>query len=409
MWIALGALPGIEKRDLSSLRFCGSGGAPLPVEVAQRFERLTGYSTPRRMGHDRNSARRHQPSAKGPGAPRLDRPAAAGHRDATSSRSTIRAACSAFGEIGEMRIKGPNVFQGYWNRPEETAAAFVDGFFLTGDIGYMDEDGYLFLVDRKKDMIISGGFNVYPQMMEQAIYEHPDVEEVMVIGVPDAYRGEAGKAFMRMRASAPLLTIEALQAFLADKIGRHEMPTELEIRPLPAAHADRKTVEERARRGREAEARENDLSRRQPMREAVIVSTARTPIGKAYRGAFNMTHGATLGGHVIKHAVERAKIDPAEVEDVIMGCALPERATGQNIARQAALRAGLPVTTGRHDRQPFLLLGPANDCARSAADHDGRSLGARRGRAREHQPRPGRQVSECPRSLAHGAQAAKST
>ena len=82
------------------------------------------------------------------------------------------------------------------------------------------------------------------------------------------------------------------------------------------------------------------------MREAVIVSTARTPIGKAYRGAFNMTHGATLGGHVIKHAVERAKIDPAEIEDVIMGCALPERATGQNIARQAALRAGLPVTTG---------------------------------------------------------------
>jgi acetyl-CoA C-acetyltransferase len=81
------------------------------------------------------------------------------------------------------------------------------------------------------------------------------------------------------------------------------------------------------------------------MREAVIVSTARTPIGKAYRGAFNMTHGATLGGHVIRHAVERAKIDPAEVEDVIMGCALPERATGQNIARQAALRAGLPVTT----------------------------------------------------------------
>jgi acetyl-CoA C-acetyltransferase len=82
------------------------------------------------------------------------------------------------------------------------------------------------------------------------------------------------------------------------------------------------------------------------MREAVIVSTARTPIGKAYRGAFNMTHGATLGGHVVRHAVERAKIDPAEVEDVIMGCALPERATGQNIARQAALRAGLPVTTG---------------------------------------------------------------
>jgi acetyl-CoA C-acetyltransferase len=80
------------------------------------------------------------------------------------------------------------------------------------------------------------------------------------------------------------------------------------------------------------------------MQQAVIVSTARTPIGKAYRGAFNMTHGATLGGHVVKHAVERAKVDPAEVEDVIMGCAMPERATGQNIARQSAIRAGLPVT-----------------------------------------------------------------
>jgi len=82
------------------------------------------------------------------------------------------------------------------------------------------------------------------------------------------------------------------------------------------------------------------------MRDAVIVSTARTPIGRAYRGAFNMTHGAELGGHVIKHAVARAKIDPGEVEDVIMGCGLPERATGGNIARQAAIRAGLPVTTG---------------------------------------------------------------
>ncbi len=82
------------------------------------------------------------------------------------------------------------------------------------------------------------------------------------------------------------------------------------------------------------------------MPDAVIVSTARTPIGKAYRGAFNMTHGATLGGHVVKHAVERAKIDPKEVEDVILGCAMPERATGQNIARLAALRAGLPVTVG---------------------------------------------------------------
>ena len=104
------------------------------------------------------------------------------------------------GETGELRVKGPNVTRGYWNRPQESAASFADGYFLTGDIGYMDEDGYFFIVDRKKDMILSGGFNVYPQMIEQAIYEHPAVNEVLVVGVPDSYRGESAKALSRLRA-----------------------------------------------------------------------------------------------------------------------------------------------------------------------------------------------------------------
>jgi long-chain acyl-CoA synthetase len=134
------------------------------------------------------------------------------------------------GEIGELRIKGRNVTTGYWNRAEETAAAFVDGFFLTGDIGTMDDDGYFFLRDRKQDMIISGGFNVYPAMVEHAIYEHPDVAEALVIGVPDAYRGEAAKAFVTLRPGAAALTLEGLRAFLSDKLGRHELPTALEIR-----------------------------------------------------------------------------------------------------------------------------------------------------------------------------------
>ena len=106
------------------------------------------------------------------------------------------------GEVGEIRIKGPNVTKGYWNKPKETAEAFVGGKFLTGDIGYVDDDGYYFIVDRKKDMIISGGFNVYPQMIEQAIYEHPAVQEVIVIGIPDQYRGEAAKAFVKLRSGA---------------------------------------------------------------------------------------------------------------------------------------------------------------------------------------------------------------
>src|SRR5262249_43618172 len=134
------------------------------------------------------------------------------------------------GEVGEFRIKGPNVMKGYWNRPDETAAAFVDGFFLTGDIGRMDADGFFFLLDRKKDMIISGGFNVYPHVIEEAIFEHPDVEEVIVIGVADDYRGEAAKAFVKLRKGAPTLTLEALRDYLADKVGRHEMPAALAIR-----------------------------------------------------------------------------------------------------------------------------------------------------------------------------------
>ena len=118
------------------------------------------------------------------------------------------------GEVGEIRIRGPNVTKGYWNRPKETAEAFVGDRFLTGDIGYMDSDGYFYLVDRKKDMIISGGFNVYPQMIEQAIYTHPSVHEVIVIGISDDYRGEAAKAFIKLRDGAKPFTLDELRALL---------------------------------------------------------------------------------------------------------------------------------------------------------------------------------------------------
>jgi long-chain acyl-CoA synthetase len=133
------------------------------------------------------------------------------------------------GEVGEIRIKGPNVTKGYWNRPAETAEAFVGDRFLTGDIGYMDPDGYFFLVDRKKDMIISGGFNVYPQMIEQAIYEHPAVQEVIVIGIADTYRGEAAKAFVKRKAGADPFTLDDLRGFLTGKLGKHELPAALEF------------------------------------------------------------------------------------------------------------------------------------------------------------------------------------
>jgi long-chain acyl-CoA synthetase len=228
MWIAL-CNSGIEARDLSSLVNCSSGGAALPVEVEQRFEALTGMRLRSGIGMTETSpAAASQPIATPgkPGSCGLPLPGIVIEVVALDEPRRVL----PLGEIGEIRIKGPNVTRGYWNRPQESAEKFIDGFFLSGDIGYMDDDGYLFVVDRKKDMVISGGYNVYPGVVEEAIYEHPDIHEAIVIGVPDSYRGEAIKAFVTMKPGAAALTLEALRTFLADKIGRHEMPAALEIR-----------------------------------------------------------------------------------------------------------------------------------------------------------------------------------
>ena len=228
MWIAL-CNAGIEKRDLSSLVSCSSGGAALPVEVEQRFEALTGKRLRSGIGMTETSpAASTQPVVfRGkPGSCGLPLPGI--YIDIVALDDPHRVL--ALGETGEIRIKGPNVASGYWNRPEESAETFIDGRFLSGDIGYMDEDGYVWVVDRKKDMVISGGFNVYPRVVEDAIYEHPDIHEAIVIGIPDAYRGEAIKAFVTMKRGAAPVSLETMRAFLADKIGRHEMPAALEIR-----------------------------------------------------------------------------------------------------------------------------------------------------------------------------------
>ncbi len=229
MWIALGAMPGIETRDFSALRQVSSGGAPLPVEVAQRFEALCG----RRIG----------------GGWGMTETAAAGSSHLTQGvfdASTVGVPLPGIdirivslsdpaqelplGETGEIAIRGPNIFKRYHNRPEDTAKDFVDGYFLTGDIGFIGAHGLMHLVDRKKDMIISGGFNVYPTQIESAIYELGAVEECIVIGVRDEYRGQVAKAFIKRREGAPAFTLEELRGFLADKIGKHELPASLEFR-----------------------------------------------------------------------------------------------------------------------------------------------------------------------------------
>jgi long-chain acyl-CoA synthetase len=133
------------------------------------------------------------------------------------------------GEKGEICVRGPQVMLGYWKRPDATADAFAGGRFHTGDIGYFDSDGFLVLVERKKDMIVCGGFNVFPRVIEEAIYEHPAVAEVSVIGIPDSYRGQTPKAFIALKAGTAL-DFDELKKFLADKLGRHELPTEMELR-----------------------------------------------------------------------------------------------------------------------------------------------------------------------------------
>ncbi len=229
MWIALANHPGIETRDLSSLVHCSSGGAPLPVEVGAQFERLTGLKLRGGWGMTETAPAGTNLPLAGPvkpGSIGLPMPGVEVQVVALDDPSRVLPA----GKVGELRVRGPNVTRGYWNRPEETQASFADGFLLTGDIGVMDEDGYFFIVDRRKDMIISGGFNVYPQAVEQAVYEHPSVEEVAVIGIADPYRGEAAKAFVRLKKGAPAFDLDELKAFLADKLGRHEMPAALEFR-----------------------------------------------------------------------------------------------------------------------------------------------------------------------------------
>ena len=134
------------------------------------------------------------------------------------------------GEKGEICFRGPQVMKGYWKKPEATEEAFRGGRFHTGDIGFLDQDGFVTLVDRKKDMILSGGFNVFPRNIEEAIYEHPGVAEVTVIGIPDAYRGQSAKAFIALKPGQPPFGIDELKAFLADKLAKYEMPTEMEIR-----------------------------------------------------------------------------------------------------------------------------------------------------------------------------------
>lgn len=221
--------PRIEGHDLSSLKYCISGGAALPLEVRQRFEELSGCPVVEGYGLSETSpVVTCNPIGVLPKDSSIGLPlpeTIVSLRDVDDPDREVGP-----GEKGEMCIKGPQVMMGYWNNPEETARAFTsDGFLRTGDVAVMDDDGMFSIVDRMKDLIICSGFNVYPRQIEEAIYTHPDVEEVTVIGIADAYRGEAPKAFVKLKAGAQVSENDLLN-HLATKLSKIEMPAAIEFR-----------------------------------------------------------------------------------------------------------------------------------------------------------------------------------
>jgi len=228
MFIAMLNHPKLASFDLSSLKFCLSGGAPLPVDVKQKFEKLTGCKLVEGYGLSEAS-----PSVT---CNPLDGPVKEGSigQPLPGTIVSLRDLADPTkeapqGEKGEICIKGPQVMKGYWKKPEETANQFASDYLRTGDVGIMDEEGFIFIVDRIKDLIICSGYNVYPRRIEEAIYEHPAVEEVTVIGINDGYRGEAPKAFIKLRAGAKA-TEDDIRKHLEPKISKIEMPAEIEFR-----------------------------------------------------------------------------------------------------------------------------------------------------------------------------------
>ncbi|HYC43801.1 MAG TPA: long-chain fatty acid--CoA ligase [Noviherbaspirillum sp.] len=230
MYTAIINYPGIENHDLSALKFCGSGGAPLPVEVNQRFQHLTGCCLVEGWGMTETS-----PTGTFTPVYGMQKVGSCGMPTVGVILKFVDVDNPGVevprGERGEMCIKGPNVMKGYWKKPDATAASMTkDGFFRTGDVAWMDDDGFVYIVDRTKDMILCGGYNVYPRIIEEAIYEHPSVAEVTVIGVHDAYRGESPKAFIVLKAGAAPFTLDELKNFLKRRLGKHEMVQAMEIR-----------------------------------------------------------------------------------------------------------------------------------------------------------------------------------
>lgn len=228
MYVAINDYQRVDRYDLRSIKACLSGAAPLPVEVQTRFEALTGARLVEGYGlteaapvtHANPLYDKRKIGTIGLPLPDTD----ARIVDLQTGERTLPPK-----EIGEVAVKGPQVMTGYWNQPSETAMVLRNGWLYTGDIGYMDEQGYFTIVDRKKEMIIAGGFNVYPREVEEPLYEHPQVKEAVAVGLPDPYRGETVKVYVVLKEGERTTEQEIID-FCKQRMAKHKVPTLVEFR-----------------------------------------------------------------------------------------------------------------------------------------------------------------------------------
>ena len=220
MFTAICHAADLQKYNMRSLIACISGGAPLPLEIKKQFETMTGCTLIEGYGLTEASpvcAANPFDGVNKAGSIGLPFPDTEFKVDAPDEKG-----------VGELCIRGPQVMQGYWNKPEETAKVLVDGWLRTGDMGRIDEEGYIYVVDRLKELIISGGYNIYPRHVEEAIYQHASVAECAVIGIDDHYFGQVPKAFVALKPGQTC-SKEQLLDYLKPKLAKFAMPKEIEF------------------------------------------------------------------------------------------------------------------------------------------------------------------------------------
>ncbi|MFJ6700457.1 class I adenylate-forming enzyme family protein [Streptomyces sp. NPDC091272] len=232
-FMALAATPGVTREHFASFEVISSGGAPLPPALVEQFRAALGPYIRNGYGLTECTA----PCASVP--PEKEAPV-----DPVSGTLSVgvpgpdtlvrivdeKGADVPFGEQGEIAVRGPQVVSGYWRLPEATAETFPDGELRTGDIGFMDTDGWLYVVDRKKDMINASGFKVWPREVEDVLYSHPEVREAAVVGVPDPYRGESVKAYVSLRPGAGV-GAQDLIGYCKERLAAYKYPREVEVLP----------------------------------------------------------------------------------------------------------------------------------------------------------------------------------